>query len=190
MKEVFAMKKMIALILTVAIGCLLFGCLPKMTATENFLLAIRKMDMNAMCAEMVVDESSGSLYRKLKHTELKADAASVLTELYGLMQYTIGTVSDGENGSKTVALTLKLPDMQRIRSLAEAQVLVSGDSASSVVGDMIADGSVSKNMMKEYSLSVKMTQTDGTWKISCGDKENADFVKALSLGEMIDFINR
>ena len=79
--------------------------------------------------------------------------------------------------------------MQRIRSLAEAQVLVSGDSAADVVGEMVADGSVGKNMMKEYSLSVKMTETDGMLKIPCGDTENADFVKALALAEMIDFIN-
>jgi hypothetical protein len=183
------MKKMIAFILTAAICCSLFGCLAKMTAVEDFLLAIKKMDTEAMCAEMVADETSGSLYRTLKNAKPEADALSVLTELYGLMQYTIGTVSDGEGGAKTVSLTLKLPDMQRIRSLAEAQVLVSGDSAADGVGEMIADGSVGKNMMKEYSVSVKMTEADGVLKIPCGDKENADLVKALALAEMIDFIN-
>jgi hypothetical protein len=44
-------------------------------------------------------------------------------------------------------------------------------------------------MMKEYSLSVKMIQTDGVWSIPCGDKENADFVSALAIADMIEFLN-
>jgi hypothetical protein len=44
-------------------------------------------------------------------------------------------------------------------------------------------------MMKEYTVSVKMTESDGVWKIPYGDKENVDFVKALALAEMIDFMN-
>ena len=92
-------------------------------------------------------------------------------------------------GEQTVEITLKVPDFERILSLAKAQILVSGDSAASILEDMLSDGSISKSMMKDYSLSVKMTETDGDWKIPYGDKENADFVKALSLAEMLDFIN-
>ncbi len=181
------MKKTVAFLLIVAISCLMFGCLEKMTPVENFLLATGKMDFSAMRGELIPDEATGSLYRKLEQADPDEEALQVLRDLYSLVQYQIGeSSSDGKK--KTVSLTLKVPDMERIRSLATAQTLVSGDSAAAVVGEMLADGSVAKNMMKEYSLSVTMTETDGAFKIPYGDKENADFAKALSIAEMIDFL--
>lgn len=183
------MKKWIACILVIAFSCSLFGCLAKMTAVESFLLATGKMDFAAMRAELVPDEKAGSMYTKLQKVNLDEETLGVLTEFYSLMQYTIGESSSEAAGEQTVAITLKVPDVERILSLAKAQILVSGDSAASILEDMLSDGSISKSMMKDYSLSVKMTETDGGWKIPYGDKENADFVKALSLAEMLDFIN-
>lgn len=182
------MKKTIALILIVAIGCSLTGCFQQMTPVENFLLAIKKMDLAAMRAEMVPDETAGSAYRKLGNADLNEESLQALGELYSLVQYKMGEVSsDGD--VKTVSVTLKVPDMERIRSLAMTQILVSGDTAATVIGGMLADGSVSQNMMKEYTLSVKMTETDGVFKIPYGDKENAAFAKALAIAEMIDFLS-
>ena len=184
------MKKWIACILIVAMSCSLFGCLAKMTPVENFLLATVKMDFASMQNEIVPDEKMGSFYLKLRNLkQTDEEAVRVLKELYSFVKYTIGeTVSVGENEQK-VSLTLKVPDMEKIRSLANAQILVSGDSAYVVVSNMIANGSISDSLVKEYSFSVKITKTENGWKIPYGDKENADFVKALALAEMIDFMN-
>ena len=160
-----------------------------MTAVENFLSATVKMDLSAMQAEMIPDESAGSVYMKLKNADLSDEALTALRGLYSLVQYKIGETSSADTGEKYVSVTLKAPDMERIRSLAEAQTLVSGYSADEVIVGMLEDGSIAGNMMKEYAVSVKMTETDGAWKIPYGDKANAELAKILSLAEMIDFVN-
>ena len=184
------MKKTIALVLIVALCCPMFGCSGKMTPVENFLLATKKMDFAAMKAEVLPDETLGSFYLKLQRaSSLSEDSLRVLRDLYSLVQYTMGEISSEEGGEKTVSVTLKIPDMERIRTLSEAQILVSGDSAEDVVEDMLANGSVSKSMMKEYTFAVKITEADGGWKIPFGDKANAAFAEALALAEMIDFFD-
>ncbi len=183
------MKKWIACVLIVALSCSLFGCLAKMTAVENFLVAAGKMDPAAMRAELMPDEKTGSLYRKLQDADLTEEALTVLRDLYALVQYTMGETSAESNGEKTVTVTMRVPDMERIRSLVLAETLVSGNSAAKILGDMLAEGKIAQNMMKEYAVSVKMTESDGAWKIPYGDKENAEFAKALSLAEMMDLVN-
>ena len=184
------MKKWIACILIVAMSCSLFGCLAKMTPVENFLLATVKMDFASMKNEIVPDEKTGSFYLKLQNLKQPdEEAVRVLKELYSFVKYTMGeTVSVSETEQK-VSVTLKVLDMEKIRSLANAQILVSGDSAHAVIGHMIESGAISDSTVKEYSLSVKITKTESGWKIPYGDKENADFVKALALAEMIEFMN-
>ena len=183
------MKKLMAFVLIVALCAALSGCMAKMTPAESFLLAIRKMDLAAMRAELTPDEKVGSLYMKLQNADLNEETQAALRKLYSLVQYTVGDISSVGKGVQTVSLTLRVPDTERIRSLIAAQVLVLGESPASILENMLSDGSVSQNMMKEYSVSVKMTEEDGGWKIPYGDKENADFVKALSVAEMIDFLN-
>ena len=184
------MKKWIACILIVAMSCSLFVCLAKMTPVENFLLATMKMDFTSMQNEIVPDEKMGSFYLKLQNwKQTDEEAVRVLKELYSVVKYTMGETVSVSETEQRVSLTLRVPDMEKIRSLANAQVLVSGDSAYAVVGNMIASGSISDSMIKEYALSVKITKTESGWKIPYGDKENADFVKALALAEMIDFMN-
>ena len=183
------MKKLVAFILVICLACALFGCAATMTPVENFLVATEKMDFSAMKAELVPDERVGSFYLKLKNMNpLTEGSVEALKSLYGYMEYTMGETSPAENGAKTVSVKIKIPDVERILTLAKAQLLVSGESAESIIMAMIDDGSV-KNTLKEATFTVKMTETDGVWKIPYGDKENADFVKALSLAEMIDFMD-
>ena len=129
-----------------------------------------------------------SLDSRLANADLDEDSLQTLKALYALVQYTIGETST-EGNVKKVAVTLKAPDTERIRFLTTTQVLVSGETASALIEEMINDGSISKNTMKEYSVSVKMIQADGVWLIPCGDKENADFVSALAIAEMIEFLS-
>ena len=101
----------------------------------------------------------------------------------------MGEISSDTVGEKTVSVTVRAPDMEKIRSLITAELLVSGKSSEKALGDMLAEGKISRNMMKEYNVSVKMEESDGEWKIPYGDKANAEFVKALALAEMMDLMN-
>ena len=181
------MKKIIAFILTVCI--LLFslaGCSGSMTSAEKFLLAVKKMDFSAMKNEMVPDETFGSLYLKLD-TVPAEDSVSALRDLYSLVQYSMGEITEESADEKTVEITLKTPDIKRICEQTRAKVMASSDSAENIVGAMISDGSIAKTMMTEMTVSVKMTKTDGEWKIPFGDKENKTFADALAIDDMMDF---
>ena len=178
------MKKIIALLLAVWMLFSLTGCSEGMTSAENFLLAVKKMDFEAMKNELVPDQKLGSLYLKLD-SDVDETALSALQNLYALAQYTIGEISEEGSAEKTVEVTLKLPDMERIREQARAKVMVSAETAEKIVGDMIADGSISKTMIVESTFSVKMVKTEDGWKIPYA--ENKDLAKALSIENMIEF---
>ncbi|MBR5187872.1 MAG: hypothetical protein IKW18_05320 [Clostridia bacterium] len=178
------MKKIIALLLAVWMLFSLTGCSEGMTSAENFLLAVKKMDFEAMKNELVPDQKLGSLYLKLD-SDVDETALSALKNLYALAQYTIGEISEEGSAEKTVEVTLKIPDMERIREQARAKVMVSAETAEKIVGDMIADGSISKTMIVESTFSVKMVKTEDGWKIPYA--ENKDLAKALSIENMIEF---
>ena len=180
------MKRILALFLAVCTLVLFSGCAGKMTSAENFLLAVKKMDMTAMKNELVPDEKLGSLYLKLDSAP-QEESLSALRELYALMHYTMGEISENGNGVKTARVTLKTPDVERICSLVKVQAMVNADSAEKIVTDMIADGSVAGTMMLEKTVTVKMTEENGVWKIPYGDKENEAFADALAIGDMISF---
>ena len=181
---VIKMKKIIALLLAVWMLFSLTGCSESMTSAERFLLAVKKMDFEAMKTELVPDQKLGSLYLKLDSNVDEA-ALSALRNLYALAQYTIGEISEESSAEKTVEITLKVPDMERIREQARAKAMASSDTAETVVGDMIADGSVSKTMIVECKISVKMVKTEDGWKIPYA--ENKDLAQALAIENMIEF---
>ena len=178
------MKRILALFLAVCTLVLFAGCAGKMTSAENFLLAVKKMDFEAMKNELVPDQKLGSLYLKLD-SDVDETALSALQNLYALAQYTIGEISEESSAEQTVEVTLKIPDMERIREQARAKVMVSAETAEKIVGDMIADGSISKTMIVESTFSVKMVKTEDGWKIPYA--ENKDLAKALSIENMIEF---
>ena len=178
------MKKIIALLLAVWMLVSLTGCSESMTSAERFLLAVKKMDFEAMKNELVPDQKLGSLYLKLD-ADVDEAALSALRNLYALAQYTIGEISEETGAEKTVEITLKIPDMERIREQARAKVMVSSETAEKIVGDMIADGSIPKTMIVESKFSVKMVKTEDGWKIPYA--ENKDFAQALAIENMIEF---
>lgn len=180
------MKRIFALFLAVCMLSLFAGCSGKMTAAENFILAVKKMDFTAMKNELVPDEKIGSLYMKLDSVP-QEDTLLTLRNLYALVHYTIVEVSESTGGIKTVRMTLKVPDMERIRNLTRVEAMVSAESAEKIIGDMIADGSIEESMMLENTFSVKMTEENGAWKIPYGDQENEAFTQALAIEDMLDF---
>jgi hypothetical protein len=180
------MKKIIAFMLAVCVLFSLTGCSGSMTSAERFLLAVKKMDFAAMKNELVPDETFGSFYLKLD-TKPEEDSVLALRNLYALIQYSIGEISEENADEKTVEVTLKTLDAKRICDQTRAKVMASAKSAEQIVGEMISDGSVAKTMMTEGTFTVKMKKTDGEWKIPFEDAENKAFAEALAIDDMIDF---
>ena len=183
------MKKIVSLLLLAALAVTLFGCSEMMTSAENFLIAVKKMDFEAMKKELYPDDRAGSLHLQLDNyaDSLTSEDMETLKALYSLTQYTMGEESAAEKGVKTVSVTLKYPDVARIKSLADTKIMVSAESASKTVSDMIADGSIAKSYMTEKTISVKMVEKDGVWLLPYTESDNAALVSALLLSEMLRF---
>ena len=113
------------------------------------------------------------------------DEKETLQKLYGLMQYTIKEETK-ENGVRLVAITLKVPDVKRILELTDKQILVSAETASKVVSDMIDSGTVSKTLMTEKAFSVQMIVSDGKWLIDSGDA-NKEFFDTIGFEKAMNF---
>jgi hypothetical protein len=87
-----------------------------------------------------------------------------------------------------VEISVKLPDMEKILSLAKMQILVTAESAEQVVRTMLANGTIAKTMMKQSDFHVKMTENaDGEFLIDRNDEENKAFFDAIALENMMTF---
>ena len=177
------MKKIVCLLLAMVFLTVLCGCSTQMTAVENYLIALKKADMNGMETALTSSDTTQSAL----FNHLNEDEKAALQSLYALIQYTIGEVAE-EKDAKFVDVTLKIPNMQKILSLAEKQMLVTAESGEQIIREMVGDGTVTKTLMTEMTVSVKMTQASGVWKIARDDNENRAFFDAIALTNMMQFI--
>lgn len=169
------MKKILCLQLVFIFIFVFCACSAQMTAVENYLIAVKNMDMEGISGSLGgEDRNLEILDRNLNEEEEEA-----LRKLYALMQYSMGEQTE-ENGARFVDVTLQIPDVQRIFELVDKQILVSAESAEKLVLDMIESGAVEKTMMIEKKISVKMIESDGKWLIDSGDA-NKDFFDAVGL---------
>lgn len=175
------MKKIIAMMLAIILSFSLCACSVKMTAAENYLIALKKLDTEGMKAAVDTEEFLDILNRA------SDEEKEVLQKLYALIQYTVGEQTE-ENGAKFIAMTLKVPDMKRLIELVKKQILVSAESAEKVISDMIDDGTVARTLMTEKTVSVKMIAKDGEWVIAVEDSENDAFMDVLALTDTVSFI--
>lgn len=175
------MKKIVAMLLAAVLAFSLCACSAQMTAAENYLIALKKMDREGMKAALDTEASLGILDRT------SDEENAVLQKLYASLQYTIGEQTE-EDGARFVSVTLKTVDAQRLIELVKKQILVSADSAEKAVSDMIDSGAVAKTMTIEKTVSVKMIEKDGAWVIAAEDAANAEFMNTVALSEMASFI--
>ena len=175
------MKKMVCLLLAAVFLIVLCSCGTQMTAVENYLIALKKMDFEGVMN--TVSESNQNLENLYKN--LNDEEKETLQKLYGLVQYTIKEETK-ENGVRLVDITLKIPDVKRIFELTDKQILVSAETASKVVSDMIDSGTVSKTLILEKSFTVQMIESDGKWRIDSGDA-NKEFFDTIGFEKTMHF---
>ncbi len=185
------MKKTLAFLLAAVMLLSLVGCAVKSSHAEDFLIAARTLDLDAMSTHVFMSATSSSVpLVEEKHyaAMLGEQKMSVLISLYSMLQYTMGEEFEVEDGTKTIAVTLKTPDFARIRSLVQTKLLVSGASAEELLGKMIESGEIAKSYMKEKNLKVKVAEKDGEFYVLYNERDNAELLEALSFIETLRFL--
>lgn len=159
-----------------------------MSPAENALIAVKAMDMDAFSSYMTAD-SQTTLSRVIGtfETGVSEEERETLKGLYGLIRYTMGEESEASGETKTVSVTVKIPDMERVKSLAEKKILVSAETANAVVSEMLESGEIANNYMLDVTWQITMKEEDGGWRIPYSDKVNEAFVGGLYLSEMFTF---
>ena len=180
------MKKVVSLLLALLMLVLFVGCPVRTSSVEDALIAVRKLDLDAFEKLLSADTVANFARVRDYDAALTASKREALRSLYGKLQYTMGEESEPENGTKTVSVTLTLPDMAQVRSIAQAEILASGRTVEEIIADMLANGTVASNTTT-VTLSVKLTEQDGAWYIPYSDTENAALLQALALSEMFRF---
>lgn len=182
------MKRLLSVCLILCFVVSFSACGAKMTPVEEALIAVKSMDAEAFSVCMTSDsEMALSRIVGMVKADITEEERATLQSLYGLIRYTMGEESEEMGGVKTVKVTVKLPDMARVRTLAEKKILVSAETANAVVSEMLASGEIEGNYMLEAVWEVKMTEEDGKWLIPYTDKANDAFVSGLYLSEMLTF---
>lgn len=182
------MKRLISVCLILCFVVSFSACSNQMNPAENALIAIKNMDMDAFFSCMTADsETALSRIRGMYDTDISTDERETLRSLYGLIRYTMGEEIEGADGTKTVSVSVKLPDMARVKTLAEKKILVSASTANDAVSEMLASGEIEKNYMLEAVWTIKLNEEDGAWRIDYADKANEAFVADLYLSEMFAF---
>ncbi len=181
------MKKIISLVLVFCLTMLFFACGNGMSPAEEALIAVKQADIDGFYTYMTAD-SATSLTRILNLSKsLDDEGRASMKSLYALLQYTMGEETKHADGTKTVSVTVKIPDMARIRTLAEKKILVSAETANAVIDEMLKSGEIAKAYMLEEIWEIDMREEDGAWKIAYADHDNAAFVNGLYLAEMLTF---
>ncbi len=167
---------------------MIFGmvsCMETMNPAENALIAVKSLDIDAFYGYMTSDADSMRVcdaYEKLSQTERET-----LKTLYGLIQYTVVKESAVSNGMKTVEMTIKHPDMERVRTLADKKILVSAETAEAVILTMLESDEIAGHYMLSESFEIVLKEENGKWKVAYQEKENQAFLEMFYLSEMFSF---
>ncbi len=182
------MKRILSVCLFLCLIVSFSACSSQMNPAENAIIAVKNMDMDAFSSCMTSDsEAAVTRIVGIFETDIDADERETMKTLYGLIRYTMGEESDAVNGEKTVRMDVKIPDMARVRTLAEKKILVSAETANAVVSEMFASGEIASHYMLEISWQITLREEDGEWRIAYSDKANEAFVNDLYLLEMLTF---
>ncbi|MBQ9748244.1 MAG: hypothetical protein IJV98_05615 [Clostridia bacterium] len=178
------MKRLLFLLLALClILALMSGCTERMSAAESALIAVKEMDLAAL-SSCVTPETQAQITRMQRTYEgLDETERATLVRLYAQIRYTIVGTTDTADGGRTVTVTAKLPDMSRVRTLANAQI-VFGKTANESVTEILDGG---KADVRDVTWEIVLAKHDGEWLVCYDEKINGAWIADLGLTEMLAF---
>lgn len=181
------MKKWCSFVLILGLLVMFVSCAGAETPVEQILLAARDMKIDVIDGLVTEDTKLVTQTMLAYRARLDETETEVLRTLYSRLQYTIGEETESAIGRKTLHIKLTLPDMVKIRSLADAQVATLGISAAEAIRLLISDGTVDRNLViREMDVVLEMESDE--WKIPYSGAVNADLIEALYLADMLRFV--
>ncbi len=187
-KGLIFLKRLLSFFVFLCFAFGIVGCASGMTAVENALIAIKAFDLDTFSACMTADfdkAAHSSRWNSLDETE-----KTTMRSLYSLVKYSIEGETDGAKGERLVTVKVSVPDFARVRTLAEKKILVSADTASAVVAEMLESGEIAGGYMLTLTWEIVMTEESGEYRIPYTDKRNAAFSEGLALSDMLKFFTK
>ena len=181
------MKKLLSFILLLSMALLFVCCSGGTSPAEAFLLAARKMEFDTM--ENLMASETVSLAREMKESydALTSEEQTVLSSLYSHLQYTMEEESEPKDGVKTVSVHLTMPDISKIIENAEAEILVSGNSADKIIKQMLDSGVIAESCMTERTIHIELKQENDKWLLPYSETANPELLQMLALNDILRF---
>ena len=181
------MKRLLSLLLVLCLGIVgMSSCADRVTVAEDALLAVKAMDLEMLSSCVTPDTKTAVTRLCDSYGNLNAEEKETLTRLYAMLRYTMGETVDTANDMKTVTVEVTLPDISRLRSLANAQI-VFGKTANESVTELLDGGTVE---MRELTWEIVITKTDDVWQVIYDEKTNGAWIRDLGLSEMLAFFTK
>lgn len=175
------MKKILSLLLIACVLLSMTACADDLGAAEEALNAVKKMDLDTFVSCMT---SNADMSRLLANYDmLDEEEKQTLIRLYGEIRYTLEADKDLTlaNGSVVRTFNVKIPDIARVRTLANAQI-VFGKTANEAVAEIIDRENVD---MRSVTWQILMQKENGEWRVAAIG--NDAWIKDLGLSELIAF---
>lgn len=182
------MKRAVSLLFLLSLLVLFACCSASASPADTFLTAAGEWKIDAM-TEMMTPETAASLGERLTEDKERLDPSKqeVLRRLYSHLSYTVESQTQASDGRWTFTIEVTIPDMQKILEYADAEILVSGETAGELITRMLDEGTIAQDFMTEETIDVLFEQRDGEWKIPYSETENTALVRLLSLDETLRF---
>ncbi len=177
------MKKVVSLLLVLCLTLGFSACADGMNAAEKALIALKKMDLETYASCMTSDADAEMSRILAAYNGLDEEEKETLVRVYSLLRYTIADTETERGSERVVSVAVKLPDIARLRTLSNAQI-VFGKTANESVNEIL-DAQTAE--MRETTWEITLVQQDGEWLIVYDEKVNGPLIQDLGLYELISF---
>ncbi len=181
------MKKIVSLIFLLSALMLFVCCTAEESPVEMFLAAVGRYDIDTM-ANMMTQDTAASGERLAEYDrQLELEERDTLRRLYSCLVYTVEQETEPTENTRMVRVNVSAPDMEKILTYAEAEVLVSGGTAEDIVHEMLDDGMIAESCMTEKTVDILFEKQNDRWLIPYSEEANAGLVKLLSMDVVLRF---
>ena len=119
------MKKIVFLIFLLSALMLFVCCTAEESPVEMFLAAVGRYDIDTMANMMTQDTAASGERLSEYDRQLELEERDTLRRLYSCLVYTVEQETEPTENTRMVRVNVSAPDMEKILTYAEAEVLVS-----------------------------------------------------------------